>query len=436
MSRTGRRRFGSIRQLGSGRFQVRYRTASGAFVTAPTTFISRAEAERHLAAIETDLERGDWQDPRAASTTVAEWAALWLHGLQVRPNTRRGYEAAVRTHVLPAFGDRRISSVTYLTVRQWVGEMLADGAAPGTVSGARKVLALVLEEAVRQGALKKNPCAGVRVPRGRREEMVYLSIEEVLRLAEAITHPPRQRRQPLRTYPQYGLLVRFAALTGLRAGEIAALRVGRVNARTRRVEVAESASETRDGIVYGPTKNYERRSVPVPAALFDELLDYLSERPADPSAFVFVAPDGGALSHTNFYKRHYKPAVLRAGLPPQTRFHDLRHTCAALLIAEGAHTLAVKERLGHSSITVTMDRYGHLFPSLEAAVTDKLDASYRASVDQERPVVVARKWHDTPDGPVPRKRHVPRQRRDLRKLESPRPASNRRPDAYKTDEEP
>lgn len=89
---------------------------------------------------------------------------------------------------------------------------------------------------------------------------------------------------------------------------------------------------------------------------------------------MFQAADGGVLNHKRFYRSRYKPAVLDAGLPAATRFHDLRHTCAALCIALGAHPKAMQERLGHSSITVTLDRCGHLFPKLDEALTDRLDA--------------------------------------------------------------
>lgn len=107
--------------------------------------------------------------------------------------------------------------------------------------------------------------------------------------------------------------------------------------------------------------------------------EHLAGRPHTAEAFVFTAPDGGPLRNSNFYRRFYKPAVRRSSLDDRTRFHDLRHTAAALMIAEGAHLLAVQERLGHSTIQVTADRYGHLFPSLEAALTDRLDATYRAA---------------------------------------------------------
>ncbi len=90
------------------------------------------------------------------------------------------------------------------------------------------------------------------------------------------------------------------------------------------------------------------------------------------------------MRHGNSYRRSFKPAVVRAGVDHRCRFHDLRHTAAALMIAEGAHLLAVKERHGHSTIQITADRYGHLFPSLEAALTDRLGETYRSAQDAVR----------------------------------------------------
>ena len=91
------------------------------------------------------------------------------------------------------------------------------------------------------------------------------------------------------------------------------------------------------------------------------------------------------LRYSNFYRRRFKPAVSRAGLPEGTRFHDLRHSCAALLIAEGAHPKAIMDWLGHSSIQVTLGTYGHLFPNLEASLVDALDEVYRSA----QPIQVA-----------------------------------------------
>ncbi|TML16369.1 MAG: hypothetical protein E6G39_05940, partial [Actinobacteria bacterium] len=163
--------------------------------------------------------------------------------------------------------------------------------------------------------------------------MMFLTHDEVLALAYEITNPPKHPGggENLRTYPQYGLLVRLAALTGMRAGEIAALRVGRVNPLCKTIEVAESASEIRGALVYGPTKTYGRRSVPMPPTLARELDDHLRTRPQDPAAFVFTAPAGGPLRHVGFYSRHFRPAVERREIDQRTRFHDLRHTAAALM---------------------------------------------------------------------------------------------------------
>lgn len=381
-----RRTFGGIRKLPSGRWQASYfdpRTA--ARVAAPMTFSTKGDANAWLASIETDLGRGELPDATLSRRLFEEWASDWKSGLHVKPKTEVSYESTLRNHLIPRFGPRPISSITYRDCRGLVDEMLAAGYAPGTVSEARKVLRLILAEALRADAVRRNPADRLRVPRGPRQEMVFLTLDEVLRLAHAIAHPPRPARHPEQTWPEYGLLVRLAALTGLRAGEIGALRTGRVNPLHGRLEVAESAAEVHGGLVYGEPKTYEWRAVPIPAALADELAAHVDARPPGTDTFVFAAPTGGPLRHGNFYRRFFRPAVARAGLDPRTRFHDLRHTAAALMINEGAHLLAVKERLGHSTIQVTADRYGHLFPSLEAALTTKLDDSYRAAVSAFRP---------------------------------------------------
>lgn len=239
---------------------------------------------------------------------------------------------------------------------------------------ARKVLRLILAAAVEGGALRANPCNGMRLARSEPVEMAFLTMDEVVALSAAMRRP------------EYGLLVRFAALTGLRAGEIGALRIGRLDLLRRRLEVAESVSEvTGHGLVYGPPKTSERRGVPIPRTLADELAAHLAGSPHDPEALVFNAPGGGPLRHHNFYRRHFKPALAAAGLPDRVRFHDLRHTCAALLINADppAHPLAIMKRLGHSSITVTYNTYGHLFPALEETLTEALDRGYRAAKPAE-----------------------------------------------------
>ncbi|MDP1821575.1 MAG: site-specific integrase [Acidimicrobiales bacterium] len=300
--------------------------------------------------------------------------------MHLKPKTLVGYESTLRVHVLPVFADRPVAAITYRDCKRFVDDLLHAGFAPGTVGEARKVLRLVLQEAVRADAIRRNPADGLRVPRGRRDEMVYLDADEVLALADAVATPPRPTRHAVKEWPAYSLLVRLAAFTGLRAGEVAALRVGRVNPMHGRLHVEESVAEVHGALVYGSPKTYSLRGVPIPAPLALDLVAHLATRPPDPAALVFTAPDGGPLRHSNFYRRYFKPAVGRCPIDPRTRFHDLRHTAAALMIADGAHLLAVKERLGHSTIQITADRYGHLFPSLEEALTGRLEATYTATL--------------------------------------------------------
>lgn len=378
-----RRTFGYVRKLPSGRWQAScLDDRTGARVAAPSTFATKADASLWLASVETDMARGEHLRPELARRPFGEWAHEWLHSLHVKPKTYVGYESSLRNHVLPVFADRPIADISYRECKAFVDGLLGDGLAPGTAGEARKILRLVLGEALRSDAIRRNPADGLRIPRGTRQEMMFLSPAQVIRLASEIANPPRPPSHPRRTWPAYGLLVRLAAWSGLRAGEIAALRVGRFDRRAGRLEVAESVQEIHGALVCGPPKTYARRRVDLPTELARELAEHIDRRGCDPDAPIFTAPGGGPLRHHNFYKRFFKPAVLRADLDPRTRFHDLRHTAAALMIADGAHLLAVKERLGHSTIQVTADRYGHLFPSLEEALTDRLGATYQAALSE------------------------------------------------------
>ena len=350
----------AIKKLPNGRWEASYRDPLGK--ERVKRHRTRAEADRWLASVKADLQRGDYVEPRLARTLFSEWADLWKSTtVHLKLKTQTDYESALRNHVLPAFENRSVASIQQVDVRRFIADMTDAGAGPGTVGAARKVLRLVLNTAVGSGAIRANPCDGVRVAHSPKEAMLFLTAEEVEHLASTIT-------------PPYGTLVRFAAYTGLRAGEIGALRVGRVDLLKGRVRIEESVSEVQGhGLVYGEPKTYQRRSVPLLPSIRDEIGELLAGRDLTPDSLVFSAPQGGPLRHKNFYRRFFTPAVAAAELPAGLRFHDLRHTCAALLIALGAHPKAIQERLGHSTINITLDRYGHLFPALDEALTDRLE---------------------------------------------------------------
>jgi integrase len=208
----------------------------------------------------------------------------------------------------------------------------------------------------------RSPFARVALPAERQhEEMHFLTPEQVNTLADAIDD-------------RYRTAVYLAAYGGLRSGELWALRIERLNVLAATIDVVASMSEA-GGLHAGPTKTGKRRTITVPRFLAQMLGEHISRYPS-PDGWVFTAAEGGPVHHHNFRHGHYTRAVDAAALPG-VRFHDLRHTCAALLIAAGRHLEEVKTYLGHSSIRVTSDRYGHLFPEARAAIANALDARYR-----------------------------------------------------------
>jgi integrase len=180
----------------------------------------------------------------------------------------------------------------------------------------------------------------------------------------------------------------------LRAGEIAALKVKHLSltADNPSLTVVEAASEVNGKLTFGePKTQASRRTVPLPAFLASQLRSHLGDRRLNPESYLFLSEQGGPWRHSNFMGRFWRPAVIRA-LPPHLhslRFHDLRHTCASILISEGAHPKQISEWLGHSSITITLDRYGHLFPHLGQQLAQRLDTAYRASLNPGPPTTDA-----------------------------------------------
>jgi integrase len=153
------------------------------------------------------------------------------------------------------------------------------------------------------------------------------------------------------------------------------------------VEVAEIVPEVGGRLRVGPPKTRaSRRTVGLPRAVVEELAAHLAT-PAPPDAFVFTAPKGGPLRVIAFRARIWRPATRHAGLDG-LRIHDLRHTAVALWIAAGANPKEVAARAGHTSVSFTLDRYGHLYPELDAALRDRLDAIYSSGqCDQDAAVL-------------------------------------------------
>lgn len=160
------------------------------------------------------------------------------------------------------------------------------------------------------------------------------------------------------------------------------LRAHRLDLLRRTLTIAEALSEVRGEVRLAPPKTVAaRRQLALPKFLTKELAGHLAEWPPGSDGFVFPAPQGGPLLRRNFRRRTWLPAV-RASVGLPMRFHDLRHTHAAMLIAQGVHPKVIQNRLGHSSIKITLDTYGHLFEGLDEAAAERLDAAFgRATAD-------------------------------------------------------
>jgi integrase len=265
-----------------------------------------------------------------------------------------------------------------------VVQLSGSGKAPSTVKAIYNTTSQVFLQAVHDDVIAKSPCIGITLPRERRQAMDFLTPEQVNDLAEVID-------------PRYRALIYTAAYAGLRTGELAALRVENVDLGDlgNTIAVNGAASELRGRLVFGPTKTGRVRVVGIHRFLSTMLTDHIERFPSV-DGFVFTARGGGPLRHRNFYRRHFRPAVSAArskaveedraveAIPRCLRFHDRRHTCAAILIDNGRHMEEIKDHLGHSSIRVTSDRYGHLFPSARAALAESLNATFRSMTKNGR----------------------------------------------------
>ena len=359
---------GNIQKRENGKWRARYRDPSGR--ERARHFSRRIDAERWLVATEGAKHRGEWIDPAMSRITVGDWSTRWLQGQsQLKPLTRERYRNIVRVQILPEWERHRLSAITHADVVAWVAKLQADGYAAATIRQVHRVFSLMLDLAVRDGRLPRNPATGVRLPRPTKGEPVFLSALQVEQLARACG-------------PDYALFVRVLAYTGLRWGEATAVRVRRVDLMRRRIEVVQTAIELDGEMTYGTPKTHQARSVPIPRSLVDELAEHIAAK--SPDDLVFTTARGDVLRNHTFRSRVFRPAAAVIGVPGLTP-HDLRHTAASPAVQAGANVKAVQRMLGHASAAMTLDVYAGLFGDDLDAVADHLDrAALRARADYLR----------------------------------------------------
>ena len=244
----------------------------------------------------------------------------------------------MRQHVLPTFGHRPIGSIREPGVRAWRHALLASGVSAVTVAKAYRLLKAILNTAVDDGMIRRNPCRIVGAGQERSPERPVLTVEQVFDLAAAIGE-------------RYQALVLLATFASLRWGELAGLARRHVDLQACTVRVVCSLTETDNGVlVLGPPKSAAgRRTVQLPPLVIPGLRQHLDQYALPGTdGLVFAGPNGALLRRSNFRRRIFLPALARADLP-EIHFHDLRHTGNVLTASAGASLRELMARMGHAS---------------------------------------------------------------------------------------
>ena len=354
-----------IEKRGPRRYRARYRAPNG--VERSRTFERRVDAERWLDRLRGDLARGWYVDPEAGRRLFRDYAASWRETQLHRDLTKAQLDSLIPRHVLPFFGDRPLGSVRPSEVQGWVKDR-AEVLGPTSVEMAYRVVASVFRAAVADRLIPASPCLGIKRPsrvRHQLEEDEILTTEQVLDLAAAV--PDR-----------YRALVVVGAGAGLRNGEALGLTEARVEFLRRQLRIEEQLITAPGKEPYlGPPKTQaSQRTIPVPNVVTEALASHRERFQPGPWGLVFTSELGAPIRRQNF-GRMWRGAVARAGLPTGTRFHDLRHYYASLLIRYGESVKVVQSRLGHASATETLDTYSHLWPDSEERTRQAVQEALR-----------------------------------------------------------
>jgi integrase len=339
-----RRRFGKVRKLPSGRWQASYLGPEGRRRNAPDTFRTKSEAAQWLAAVETDLRRGNWVDEALARVRLEDYARGWLRDHpRLGPRWKETCERNLRLHLAPLAG-LALRDITHTVVREWHATALRGTGGRTSIAQSYRFLRAVMNTAVREGALPRNPCDIPGAGSDRAKERPVATPEQIAALTAAIA-------------PRYRAAVLLAAWGGLRRGEVLALHRSDVNLEAgtvtvRRTQTELLASKKRfDG---PPKTDAGYRTVAVPPHVLPLLQEHL-DRYAGPER-IFVGRDGLPM-RGDAVRQAFERARRKVGMDG-FRFHDLRHTGQTLAAAAGASLADLMKRLGHSS-TVAAKRYLH-----------------------------------------------------------------------------
>ena len=341
---TKKRRFGRVRQMPSGRWQARYAGPDGIDRPASETFATKRDAEVWLTLKEAEIHNGDWTNPDDGKTALADYARTWIAERPgLRPKTVELYSYLLRKHLAPALGQTTIADLQPGHVRRWRKGLLDNGTSAVTVAKAYRLLKAILNTALDDGVIRRNPCRVKGAGQEKSPERPTLTISQVYALADAIDQ-------------RYRALVLLAMFTSLRWGELGGLRRCDIDLAACTVRVTRQLAEVRGGgFAFGPPKSAAgKRVVTIPEVIIPVIQWHLAcfAEQGD-EGLAFTSPTGKPLHHSNFRRRVWLKALGKAGLP-EIHFHDLRHTGNTLAASAGATLRELMDRMGHDSQRAAM----------------------------------------------------------------------------------
>ncbi|CPR37330.1 site-specific integrase [Mycobacteroides abscessus subsp. abscessus] len=374
---------------GGDRWEVRYRKPDGS-TTRKRGFTTKAAAESWEASNKVSIDSGAYVAPAKGRVKVRDLATDWLDRKRAttEPSHSRMLDSAWRVHVEPEWGNVSVSRVKPTGVKNWSARMTGEGRSATTVLRALGVLAGILDDAIEDGGIVRNPARGLdpkkrEKPVKPKSKHVYLDHDDVERLADESG--------------QHRTLVLTLAYTGIRWGEAVALRVRHLDELRRRLIITDNAVQLGTDFAEGDPKGDEPREVPIPRFLITELKKQIRGRGADDLVFG----DGKAyLPRPKSDGGWFTGAVKRAQVQRITP-HDLRHSAASLAVSAGANVLAVSRMLGHDDPAVTLKVYADLFDDDLDKVSDAMDAARRKSASKRGPRPLVRSTKRQRKTPLP-----------------------------------
>lgn len=389
---------GMIERRGKSSWRIRFDVGRDAEGKRRFQYITvrgkRADAEAKLSEMLAAVGRGEFVKP--AKVTVAEWVNqrldAWVAAKDIGGTTEQGYRRAVDCYILPHLGTRTIQSLKPLCIDRWHTALRADNLSARTIGSAHRVLGKALREGAKFGMVVRNVCSspagGQSAPRVVRQEMQILTEPEMASVLEKLTNRHERRGNRGRPFQLGRTLypkVVIALFTGMRRGEIMALRWGHMDLEAGVIKVREALEETKKyGLRVKATKTGAgRRDITLPDIVVEALAEHrraqlevrmwLALGRLTDDALVFPALDGNYQSPNNLSGdwREFRLAVDA----PEVGFHALRHTHASMLIAANVDIVEISKRLGHADPAITLKIYAHLFRSDDSKSAAAINAT-------------------------------------------------------------